>query len=684
MMNSGNPKVDTPSRALGGARIVFLQAVIAVSFAVVVGQLWRLQIVHTQGYQSQADTNRFRLVAVDAPRGVIYDRQGRLLVENIPSYTISIVPAALPEDSQARYTVLARLAQLLEMPVSSTTASAATASRAVGGVATASLVLGDTGEASGVLSSAGGSQSSIEEILTENTLSPYAPVTIKASVDKQVAFVIEEEHSYLPGVIVEVTPRREYPSGALTSNVVGYVGAIPAEDTEYYLDQSDEDYSLRDRVGLMGVELTYENELRGRKGQKHIEVDAFEREISTLAIDPAEPGHSLVLTLDLDLQLAAEEALREGMRRVNSTAGVVIAMQPQTGEILAMVSLPSYDDNLFAKGISVEDYEQLSVNPERPLVNHAICGQYPPGSTFKIIPAAAALEEKVVDLKTRIRCTGKLLLPNKYFPDDPTKAQPFVCWAPQGHGTLGIEDAIAQSCDVFFYQVGGGFESFDGLGIDRLGTYARAFGFGEPTGIALPGESAGLIPNDLWKRVNYGESWTTGDTYNATIGQGFDLVTPLQLLNATVAVANGGTLYRPQVVRQILDAEGNTVQGFVPEIIRQVPVSVQNLAIVRAGMRAAVTRGTAWRVELAEVAVAGKTGTAEYPGPRDAQGILPTHAWFTAFAPYDDPQIALLVFVSGGHEGAKVAVPIAAQILRAYFGLPTPAGEDIVAAPPGD
>ena len=679
MMNRGGAEIDTPSRAVGGARIAFLQVMIAISFAVVVAQLWRLQIVQTQGYQSQSDANRFRLVAVDAPRGVIYDRQGRLLVQNIPNYTISIVPAALPEDSQARHTVLARLAQLLEMPVSS-----ATASGDLGGAATASLASDGTSGASADLSSARGSESSIEEILAENTLSPYAPVAIKASVDKQVAFLIEEEHSYLPGVIVEVAPQREYPSGALVSHVVGYVGAIPAEDTAYYLDQPDEDYTLRDRVGLMGVELTYERELRGRKGQKHSEVDAFEREITTLAIDPPEPGHSLVLTLDLDLQLAAEEALREGMRRVNSTAGVVIAMQPQTGEILAMVSLPSYDDNLFSRGISVADYEQLSVNPERPLVNHAISGQYPPGSTYKIIPAAAGLEEKVVDLKTRIRCVGKLLLPNKYFPDDPTKAQPFVCWAPLGHGSLGIEDAIAQSCDIFFYHVGGGFEGFSGLGVDRLGTYARAFGLGERTGIALPGESSGLVPNDLWKRVNYGESWVTGDTYNAAIGQGFVLITPLQLLNATVAVANGGTLYRPQLVHQILDAGGNSVQGFVPEIIRKVPVSAQNLAIVREGMRAAVTRGTAHRVNLAEVAVAGKTGTAEYPGPRDAEGNLPTHAWFTTFAPYEDPEIALLVFVSGGHEGAKVAVPIAAQILRAYFGLPTPAGEDIVAAPPGD
>jgi penicillin-binding protein 2 len=466
--------------------------------------------------------------------------------------------------------------------------------------------------------------------------------------------------------------------------VLGYVGRIPAENAEDYLRQTDEEYTLNDRVGLMGVEATFEKELRGKKGLKHVEVDAFEREVNVLAVDPPQPGHNLVLTLDMDLQQAAENALREGMRRVNSTAGVVVAMNPQTGEILAMVSLPSYDNNLFARGISFKDYAELSNDPERPLMNHALSGQYPPGSTFKIIPAAAALEEKIIDQRTTLVCKGQLLLPNKYFPDDPTKAQVFKCWNQWGHGAENVVGALADSCDIYFYQVGGGFENFNGLGMDKLGAYARAFGFGSPTGIALPGESTGLIPDDKWKRINYGEPWVTGDTYNATIGQGYVLVTPLQLLNAAAAIANGGTLYRPQVVYEVVDNAGHVVKGFSPEVIRQVPVSAQNLNLVREGMRAAVTRGTAHRANLAQVAVAGKTGTAEYPGPRDAEGNLPTHAWFIAFAPYEDPQIALVVFVSGGHEGAKIAAPIAAKILRAYFGLPQPAGEDIVGPPPGD
>jgi len=637
-------------------RILILQILILGAFAVLVVQLWRLQILQTQGYQYQADANRFRLVSIDAPRGVIYDRQGRLLVRNVPHYSVSIVPAALPEDETLKQTVLTRLSELLEIPVSSKVAS-------TGGV---------------------GARPGIEEILEQDTTAPYAPVSIKTNVDKQVAFLIEEEHQYLPGVIVEITPRREYPSGVLTSHAVGYVGRMPAERVDHYLNQTNEDYTINDRVGLMGVEAAYEEQLRGRKGVKHIEVDAFEREVNVLAIDPPQPGHNLVLTLDVDLQQAAESALREGMRRVDSTSGVVIAMDPQTGAILAMVSLPSYDNNLFARGISAEDYGQLSDDPEHPLVNHAISGQYPPGSTFKIVPAAAGLEEGVIDRETRLKCEGELLLPNKYFPDDPQKAQVFRCWYKWGHGALNIIDGIAQSCDIYFYQVGGGFEDFSGLGMEKLGEYARAFGFGEPTGIALTGESAGLIPDDHWKRVNYGEHWVTGDTYNAVIGQGYVLVTPLQLLNATVAIANGGTLYRPQVLYQIIDTEGTTVQGFAPEVIRQVPVSAQNLDLVREGMRAAVTRGTAHRANLAEIAVAGKTGTAEYPGPRDEEGILPTHAWFTAFAPYEEPEIALLVFVSGGHEGAKIAVPIAAKILRVYFGLPQPVGEDIVGPPPGD
>jgi penicillin-binding protein 2 len=633
-----------------------MQLLVLVAFVVLTSQLWRLQILQTEGYQQRADVNRFRLVSIDAPRGVMYDRDGRLLVRNVPTYCVSVVPGALPEGEASREAVLSRLSELLGIPVSSRTAS----------------------------TSAVPARPGIEEILERDTISPYAPVAISEDVDKQVAFLIEEEHQYLPGVVVELAARREYTTGILTSNVVGYVSGMPAELVDHFLDQVSGDYDVSDAVGLMGLEAAYEQELRGRKGTKHVEVDAFEREVNVLATNPPQPGHSLLLTLDVDLQQAAEAALREGMRRVDSTSGVVVAMDPRNGAILAMVSLPSYDNNLFARGISTQEYEQLSQDPEHPLINHAVSGQYPPGSTFKIIPAAAALEEGVVNLDTHVRCKGEMLLPNKFFPNDPDKAQAFVCWNEWGHGSLNVIDGIAHSCDIFFYHVGGGFEDFSGLGLDTMNEYARAFGLGEPTGIALPGESPGLVADDHWKRVNYGEHWVTGDTYNAVIGQGFVLVTPLQLLNATAAVANGGTLYRPQLVQLLLDSKANVVRDPPPEVIREIPVSVDNIERVREGMRAAVTRGTAHRINLAEIEVAGKTGTAEYPGPRDEEGYLPTHAWFTTFAPYDEPEIAMVVFVSGGHEGAKVAVPIAARIMRAHFGLEQLADEDIVAPPPGD
>jgi len=580
-------------------RILVLQLLVVGAFAVLTSRLWRLQIQHSEGYQYQADVNRFRLVSIDAPRGVMYDRAGRLLVHNVPSYCVSIVPATLPEEELSRQGVLARLSELLQIPVSSRTASG-----------------------SGIPARPG-----IEEILEQDTISPYAPVPIKEDVDKQVAFLIEEEHQYLPGVVVEVGSRREYQTGILTSHALGFVGNMPAELAEEYLNQASEDYDITDSVGLMGLEAAFEAELRGRKGTEHIEVDAFEREVNVLATNPPEPGNSLVLTLDVDLQQAAEAALREGMRRVNSTAGVVIAMDPRTGAVLAMVSLPSYDNNLFARGISAQEYEQLSQDAEHPMINHAISGQYPPGSTFKIIPAAGALEEGVINLNTQVRCHGEMLVPNQFFPDDREKAQAFVCWNRWGHGSLNVIEGIAQSCDIFFYNVGGGFEDFRGLGMDRLGEYARAFGLGEPTGIALPGESPGLVPDDQWKRINYGEHWVTGDTYNAVIGQGFVLVTPLQLLNATVAIANGGTLYRPQLVQQLLDSEGNVVRDLAPEVIRQIPVSDDNIELVREGMRAAVTRGTAHRINLTEIEVAGKTGTAEYPGPRDEEGIRRSRWW---------------------------------------------------------
>jgi penicillin-binding protein 2 len=363
-------------------------------------------------------------------------------------------------------------------------------------------------------------------------------------------------------------------------------------------------------------------------------------------------------------------------------------MDPRTGEILAMVSLPSYDNNLFSGGISYEDYAALSGDRHHPLVNHAVSGLYPPGSTFKIVPAAGILQERVVTPEAQLPCQGTLLLPNRYMPDDPSKAQAFYCWSVQGHGYLNILGAIRQSCDIYFYQVTGGYRDLKGLGVERLADYAQRFGYGQATGIELPGEASGLLPSDRWKRENYGESWYTGDTYNAAIGQGYVLATPLQVLNAAATVANGGTVYRPQLVYQVKDAQGNLVHALTPEPLGEVGVDAANLALIRQGMREAVTMGTAWLARLPGLTVAGKTGTAEYPGVDeqgnlmlDAKGHLPTHAWFTAFAPYEEPEVTLVVFLEGGGEGSQMAVPVAAEILRYYFALPSTAQAGV---PPAD
>jgi penicillin-binding protein 2 len=624
----------------GRLRCVLFRAVVVLGFALIGFRLWDLQVVSSEQYLDAADRNRYRLVAVDAPRGVIYDRVGRLLVRNVPGFSVSILPGDLPRDEDERAAVLQRLGDLLDLPVDSE------------------------------------SPQGIEQILERRTIGPYLPVRIATQVERHVAFVIEEEHLALPGVVVTVESQRYYYDAPLMSHIIGYMGRISPEQLAAYRERG---YLPEDSVGVSGIERTQEAVLAGAKGQKHIEVNVFGREMAVIASQPPEAGHSLYLTIDTGFQREVEDALRAGMARAGSEVGVAIAIDPRTGEVLAMVSLPTFDNNLFSGGISIEDFVALNEDPRRPLVNHAISGQYPPGSTFKIVPAAALLQEKVVTTATTFECRGTMLLPNRYFPDDWTQAQRFYCWSKVGHGRINIVTAIAQSCDIYFYQATGGFMEFPGLGISRLGEYARMFGFGEPTGVELSAEAYGLVPSDRWKRQMYGESWYTGDTYNASIGQGFILSTPLQLLNATAAIANRGTLYRPQLISQIVDGEGQVIRSLAPDPIRELAVSQENIELVRRGMRQAVTNGTAWRLSLLEVAVAAKTGTAEYTKLdehgeviMDEWGYLPTHAWFTAFAPYDDPEIVLVVFLDDGGEGSQTALPVAENILRAYFDIPYP------------
>ena len=650
-----------PSRNLNqhgsSGRLMVYRAVVIVVFALLAGRLWQLQVVRGDRYRLQADTNRFRVEDIGAPRGVIYDRNGEIVVRNKASFAVSIVPADLPDDQAPA--VYEKLSGLLGIPVRGRPAGADAVTRP-----------------------------GIWEIVEAGREhDPYAPVLVKANVPRDVALIIEEAHLSLPGVRVETAPIREYITGALMSHILGYMGPIPREWAEVYAQQG---YDPDDRVGLAGIEYTFEDALRGEKGEQFVEVDVLGRVLRTIG-DPIEsiPGSNLYLTIDSQLQRSVEDILRAALAKIGASSGVAIVGDPNTGEIMAMVSLPSYDDNLFAGGIAAQDWEMLTSAPFNPLLGRAIAGLYPPGSTFKLIPAAAALEEGVVSPNTLINDPGVILVKNQYFPDDPDLAQPFFCWLQSGHGKLNVVGAIAQSCDVFFYEVAGGFEDFRGLGVDRLAQYAESFGLGAPTGIDLPGEADGLVPTPKWKRLRFGAEggvWTTGNTYNMGIGQGDVLVTPLQMFSMVSTVANGGTLYRPQIVERIVDAQGQALDSAEPEVIRQVPVNPAYLAIVRQGMRQAVTVGTAqpaWTHLPEEVRVAGKTGTAEFCQSneagtdclRDEDGNLPTHAWFVAFAPFEAPEIAVVVFVDGHGvgqviEGSQVAAPIAADIIRAYYGLP--------------
>jgi penicillin-binding protein 2 len=680
--------VETGSQRRGGDRLLMLKLLVGIVPLILIGRLWYLQMVRGEDYRVLADRNRFREVDVTAPRGVIYDRNGEILARNRPSFSVAIVPADLPEDPKA---VLDRLNGLLSQPVlpygpgptplpdATPTSNAAPASKA-----------------KGVLEVPPDRQPwvmprlDIEKAIEDGTIGgAYRPVTIANHILQDTAFLIAQDAVNLPGVGVVLEPIRDYPSGAMASQVIGYMGHIPEEQVTEY---ESEGYNANAQVGLTGLEYSFEKELRGISGRQTIEVDVNGRKVRTIGEPaPSVPGHNLVSTLDLGLQREATAALQEALDSssgfTKATQGTVIALNPRNGAILAMVSLPSYDNNLFAKGITEEAWNALTSDPDRPLFDRAIGGQYPPGSTFKIVVASAGLQEGAIGLRTRLGDgfdgvnDGVIWLPNEYFPFDRTKDQPFYSWIHKygyGHGLVTVRDALAVSDDIFFYQLGGGYRDFSGIGPQLIGQYAKSFGLGQPTGIDLPGESRGLVPTPKWKRINYAENWLTGDTYNMSIGQGYILATPLQVANATAAIANRGYVYRPQLVDHITDAEGNVIRSLEPELIREVPVNPAHLDTVREGMYGAVNwpQGTATKVKVPNVTVAGKTGTAEFyrddnhdlKPDRDEKGNLPTHAWFTAFAPYVDPEIVVTVFVANGGEGSGVAAPIATRVLLEYFG----------------
>jgi penicillin-binding protein 2 len=516
------------------------------------------------------------------------------------------------------------------------------------------------------------------------------PAPIKTNVPITLAYQIEQESIFLPGVRIIEEPLRDYPSGEVTSHIVGFMGPIPNESWLALGYQRD------DRVGWSGLESSMEIELAGRKGERQIEVDWTGRELRQIG-STAEPlpGQNLYLTLDIDLQQQASAILQEAIERRRATPdpftgqpveveqGVVIALNPNTGEILAMVSLPTFDNNRFATEVPVEYYLGLARNDYTPLVNHAISGQYPPGSTYKLVPASAALQEGVVSPFRTLFDPGSITIPNRFAPNDPGRAQTFVCWFREGHEYMNMLTGISNSCDVYFYKISGGFnqegEVVEGLGVDRIHEYAEQFGFGRVQGSELPLEAPGNNPSQAWKRQTQGEPWSTGDDYNMGIGQGFVTATPLQVAQMAAIVANGGFLYRPTIIHHITDQSGEIVQEFEPEVLNSVSVDRNWLDVVADGMYMVNQEGgtgtsyVEWLDEFG-ISSAGKTGTAEYCDNIAIKRrwcvegqILPTHSWYVGYAPFEDPEIVVLAFIFNGGEGSQWAAPVVREVMAAYF-----------------
>ncbi len=600
-----------------GRKFLLLHILIVFLFGILTMQLVRMQVFQGDDYRARAENNRLRELQVLPTRGLIYDRNHRLLVENVAKFSAVIVPADLPTKEEAA--VFDRLESVLGIPAQE-----------------------------------------IAQRVRERRQdgNPYEPIVIKDELDRDTALILKELTSYLPGVDLKVDARRNYLSGELTAHILGYVGGISAEE---YAAKRDKGYILNDQLGKTGIEFVYEDILRGKAGKELAEVDASGRQQDVLDSRASQPGQNVVLTIDLELQRKTADILREFMGTSDNAAAVV--MDVRTGEILSMVSLPTYDNNLFSKTLSQEELDALLNEPAKPLVNHAVAEMYPPGSTFKTITGLAALQEGVATPSTTIVSRGYITVPNQY---DPSVVYVFRDWG--ALGPLDFYGGIAMSSDVYFYYMAGGKqdEGFQGLGEERLARYARAFGLGEPTGVDLVGEeSPGLVPDAKWKEQAVGEMWYVGDTYNFGIGQGYLAVTPLQLLDAIAAIANDGELLRPRLVKEILDSHGNVVTTFAKEVRRRLPVNQEYLAVMREAMRQSVSKGVASTAQVAGLTVAGKTGSAEF-GPPRADGSHETHGWFVGFAPYENPEIAVVVFMQRG-SGFTSAAPAAARIFDYYF-----------------
>jgi len=583
---------------------------VGVAFFVIFVHLWYLQVIRGSELRRLSENNRIRIRENPADRGMLLDRKGRVLAHNRPSFEVSVIP----EDLKVNPEVLTKVGAMLDMD-----------------------------------------QEEIQNRLqSQKRRPPFKPVKIKSDIDWNELALLEFHRVHLPGLLVDVRPRRTYNYGDLASHLIGYLGEVDESDLK---QPRDSPYRMGALIGKYGIEYRWESDLKGVDGGRQIEVDALGREIKPLRSVEPSPGNNVILTIDLELQKAAEEAFQD-------KSGSLIAMDPRNGRILAMVSKPSFDANLFARIILPEEWKSLMENPRHPLQNRGIQGQYPPGSVFKIITAIAGVEAGIITPNTQMTCTGTYPYGNR----------DFRCWKERGHGTLSLHRAIVESCDIYFYQVG------LKAGVDLIAHYANEFGLGQTTGIYLPHEKPGIVPSTSWKKERSGVPWYSGETLSLAVGQGYLNTTPLQLLTLISAIANGGTLYLPQVVERVEDIYGAVLKQYPPSEKRRVDVSEETLRIIREALMGAVNEphGTGWACALKDVRVAGKTGTAQVirmapdfkKGDMDRMPLkFRDHAWFVAYAPVENPAISIAVLVEHGGYGGAAAAPIAKKVIEKHLGL---------------
>jgi len=698
----------TIKNQIKNSRILALIAAIGFVFLIFIGRLFILQVLQVDDWTAKADENSTQAMNLPALRGIIYDRNGVILARNVPSYNVTITAANLPNDQGAIQEIFRQLSALIGVPVNQ----------------------GDISPDDPYVPCI--SDHGIAQITAYGESStPYLPVKVKCDIDQKVAMMIQEKSMDWPGVGIEIQPIRDYPTGILTANLVGFLGPVPAKLEDYYIAKGL--VPNRDKVGYAGLELQYQDLLAGVNGRRDVQVDVAGQALRDVSppVSP-QPGYSIRLTIDTRLQEAAQSIIQTELNSWNTyfgetrfSSGVAIVLNPKTGEILAMVSYPSYENNRMARFIPAYYYNQLIQDPTNPLLNHAVGDVLPAGSVFKLVTGTGALNEGVVTPDMIIATPPKLEITEKYYANDPGKVRELVDWNKAGFGHLDFVHCLANSSNVCFYKLGGGYKDEipnGGLGICRLGTYAEALGYGKKPDIGLPDEENGLIPNPTWKRINLAESWSSGDTYIASVGQGYDLATPIQVLLSAATIANNGKFMQPTLIREVIDSDGNpvtmyrdtqdnlsdkpsegayqispfqshmkydltidpkiqvygetTIRGCEPVQGQLKTVQPWVFKTMQEGMHLAVIEGTLKKIYAGlTFSAAGKTGTAEYCDKyaaaknRCIPGNWPSHAWTVSYAPFENPEIAVVAFVYNGNEGSTVAGPIVRRIMEAYFAL---------------